>query len=330
MLSDLVREHPRLLSVSEFFTLLTDLGGRISACFPDSSISAAEFWSILADAPPKLATMLRHEVAMPEVLVRPSPSSRFGVESGVPAILQTTLPYLSDQPEAVYAELERFVATLPSAAVGEHYQQIFTWLTALFGKHSWVERSGGSLRIVGRLQASFPAAKFVHLVRDGRNCAISMSQHLGFRMALIAMQLTEILGVDPWESADRSGEGDLPDELFGFLPEHFDRQAFLDYTTPLPLCGHYWSGEMLAGLRELSTLAPERVLTLHYEDFEHSPHATIARLFEFIGDRVDDEWIDRMAARVRPARSRWTELDPRDLRALTDACEPGFAALAGC
>jgi putative sulfotransferase len=219
------------------------------------------------------------------------------------------------------------VAGLSPAPIGEQYQRVFAWLARRHGRTRWVERSGGSLRIVRRLHAAFPDARFVHLVRDGRNCALSMSRHLGFRMALVAMQQTEILGVDPWESPDRTHENDLPDELVPLLPEHFDRAAFLAYDTPLPLCGHYWAGEIMEGLRELAELAPSHLLTVRYEDFGQAPRAAIARLFEFLGVETDAAWLDTMTARIRPARSDWSMLPPRERRALDDACQPGFAAL---
>lgn len=329
MLSELVRAHPQLASLSEVFTMLTDLGGRISECFPAEPLDGPALWRVLGAAPPKLSAMLRYDVAMDEVLFRPAPGARFGVAQGVPALLQTALPHLFDAPEAVFEQLERFVLARPRAAVGEHYRETFAWLAARLGRERWVERSGGSLRIVGRLAACFPGARFVHIVRDGRNCAMSMSRHLGFRMALIVIQLTEILGVDPWESSDRTHERDVPDELVPFLPERFDREAFLRYEVAPPLCGHYWSGEIMAGLAELAALAPARVLTLRYEDFGHAPHASIARLFEFLGVGAPAAWVDRAAGIVRPARSRWTELSPREQRSLHAACEPGFAALAG-
>lgn len=328
MLSNLVRRHPDLLSISEFFSLATDLGGRISMCFPDHPIGADELWRIVAGIQPKLATMRRHDAMMDEVLYRPAALSRFGGVPGVPAILETALPHLCDEPDALFADLERFVSTLPVAPVGQHYQQVFGFLAHRFGKRTWVERSGGSLRLVRRLIKCFPDARLVHLVRDGRTCAISMSRHLGFRMALIAVQLTEILGVDPWESRDRAYVDDVPEELLPFLPERFDREAFLRYETPLPLCGHYWSGEIVTGLDELSGVAPGRLLTLRYEDFGRAPRPTIARLMEFIGVDADDAWIERMAGIVRPARSRFSELAPGARRALMDACQPGFAALA--
>lgn len=327
LVSELVRAHPQLASLSEVFSLLTDLGGRIAECFPSGPVDADALWRIVGAAPPKLSTMLRHDVAMDEVLYVPSASSRHSLAAGIPALLQTALPHLGDAPEPVYDELARYVAGLSPAPIGEQYRRVFDWLAHRHDRAGWVERSGGSLRIVRRLHAAFPDARFVHLVRDGRNCAMSMSRHLGFRMALVAIQLTEILGVDPWESPDRRHENDLPDELVPFLPEHFDRAAFLAYDTPLPLCGHYWAGEIMEGLAELDALAPTRLLTLRYEDFGAAPRSTIARLFAFLGVETDAAWLDAMATRIRPARSDWSTLPPRERRALDDACQPGFAAL---
>ncbi len=328
MLSELVRAHPTLVSVSEFFSTVSDIGGRLAECLPDEPAEGSALWRLIGGPPPRLAAMLRHGVAMEEVLYRRAPGARFTPEGGVPAILQVTLPHLFDAPEPEYDALERLVAGLPRAAAGAHYRRIFEWLAQRCGRAGWVERSGGSLRIVRRLRGAFPDARFVHLVRDGRNCALSMSRHLGFRMALVSIQLTEILGVDPWESADRALEADVPDELLPFLPERFDAAAFLRYETPLPLCGHYWAGEILAGTEELAGLGPECLLTMRYEDFLAEPRASIARLFEFLGAPVDAAWLDRMTAIVRPARSQWRALPSREQAALLDACTPGFRALA--
>lgn len=328
MLSELLREHAHVLSISEFFSFTTDLGGRIADGFSPEPIDAATFWSIVAGAHPKQSTMLRHGVAMPEVLYRPSASSRFSAATGVPAILQTMLPHLSEDPDELFVEVEAFVATLPIAPIAAHYARLFGWLARCFGKRTWIERSGGSLRVVQRLVDGFPQARFLHLVRDGRACALSMSKHLGFRMALVGMQLAEILGADPYESSDRTWISDVPDELLDFLPERFDGEAFRRHRLPLPLFGHYWSGEIVQGLRELAVVPADRVLTMRYEDFVVSPRAAIARVADFLGPECTDEgWVDRVAAHVRASAATLDDVDPATMRALDDACAPGFAAL---
>lgn len=328
MISNFLQHHPQILSLSELFSMVTDLGTRIPEAIPAGAIDAATFWQIIATPGRKQTIMHRHGVCLDEVFYRPSPGTRFTAQGGVPPLLQTTLPHLVAECDAFFTEVQTFVAAQPDASAPAHYARLFEWLVERCGKRSWVERSGGSLRAVHRLAQAFPGARFVHLVRDGRDCAISMSRHFGFRMVFVALQLTEILGVDPFESSDRTWAADIPDELFPFLPEHFDGEAFRRYTPPLPLCGHFWSGEIRAGLEALSTLSADRVLTLRYEDFLATPRDAITRLATFLlPDGADEEWTDRAAASVRAGRSMWTALPAEERLQVEEACRPGFAAM---
>lgn len=328
LLSGMLREHPALLSISEFFSFTTDLGGRIDRSFTAEPVDADTFAGLACGTPPKLSLLMRHGLVMDEVLYRPVAGARFSAEHGVPALLQTTLPHLVPDPDALFDEVVAFIATLPLSPIAEQYRSLFGWLARRFDKRGWVERSGGSLRVVRRLRAMFPEARFVHIVRDGRDCALSMSRHYGFRMALVAAQLTEILGVDPYESTNREAEQDLPDELVPFLPECFDADAFRSYETPLALCGHYWSGECMAGVAELAELPEGHLLTLRYEDVLARPEETLERLVAFIdSELVDPSWARRVTATVRAPRSAFTDLPPAVLRELTAACRPGFTAL---
>jgi hypothetical protein len=328
LLSSMLREHAAVLSLSEFFSFTTDLGGRIRGSFAPGTVDASRFASVVCGTPPKLSLLRRHGLLMDEMLYRPVPGGRFSAEHGVPALLETTLPHLVPGADALFDEVSAFVATLPPAPMAEQYRSLFGWLTQRCAKRTWVERSGGSLRIVSRLRSAFPEARFVHIVRDGRDAALSMSRHYGFRMALIAVQLTEILGVDPYESPNRDAEQDLPDELVPFLPEHFDAEAFRSYETPPVLCAHYWSGECMAGAVELAAVPAERLLTLRYEDLLARPAAMLERLLTFIDpELVDPEWTRRVAATVRAPRSTHKDLPPPVLRELSEACRPGFEAL---
>jgi hypothetical protein len=235
LLSGFLRAHGQVLSLSEFFVFVTDFGGRIAEAFPSGELSGAEFWPLLAGAHPRQTLMLRNGVMMDEALYRPGPGRRFTLETGVPALVATTLTHLCAEPESLFDALQSDVEKLPPAPIGRQYLSFFNALRDRFRASIWVERSGGSLRLVQRLRQHFPEARFVHIVRDGRDTALSMSRHLGFRLALINAQLTEILGVDPFENPDRRFESDLPDELVPFLPERFEAETFRNFQTALPL-----------------------------------------------------------------------------------------------
>lgn len=328
LLSAMMRAHPEVLSLSELFSFVTDLGSLIPQAFVAEPVPGAEFWRVMATCYPRENLLLRHGLRMEEVTY-PFDRGRHRPTDGVPALLLTTLPHLDDAPDALFDELAGVMCARPSAPMNEHYRCMFAYLMRRYGRRTWVERSGGTLRIVQRLVTAFPEARFVHLVRDGRDTAISMSHHIGFRMALVGFQLVELLGVDPWESDDRSEAEDLDDDLAALLPECFTAEAFTRYDISPSLCGHYWSGEIRRGLAVLRALPPERVLTLRYEDLLADPHRSVTRLGEALGlGAIDPRWLEASVAMVGRGRSAFRSLAPAVRRELEHACAPGFAALA--
>jgi hypothetical protein len=329
MLSNMLRGHRDVLSISEFLVTVTDLGSRIAQAFPETPLNAEQVWSVLGSCHPKSAVMLRHGIEMGEFLYEPAPPSRFTRESGVPAVLLTTLPHLSAQPDELFDELREFVMTLEPARAVVQYRRVFEWLERRFAKKVWVERSGGSLRAVPRLAQSMPDARFIHIVRDGRDCAISMSRHTGFRMMMAATMMTTILGYDPFDCDNRAGTEDLPGYLYRLLPEHFDVNTFHNMDAPPALFGLHWSGEIKRGLNALAELPRERVLTLRFEDILADPAPCLRQLIAFIApELVNEEWVRRSAEMVRPVRSSWQRLSSQEQAALTGVCRPGLAALA--
>lgn len=323
MISSILREHPALLSLSELFSLITDMGTRVSAAFPEGLIDGAQFWSILSTPYPKQDMLIKHTL-----VPLTSRKSRFTRETGMPAIMPVALPHLTKDVDPLYAEVEAFVLSQPPAPIQECYLRLFLWLQQYFNRQAWVERSGGSLRFTHYFHRTFPDARFVHIVRDGRNVAISMSKNHAFRMVQVTAQFVEKLGVDPYESQDRSRIGELSDELRHLLPEYFDATAFQNYDLPLSLFGQHWSNEIIAGLHMLEEVPAERVLTLRYEDFLQEPEASIKKLIAFIHpDFVDEDWIRKVTQRVQSERSSWSTLPSPERELLNEACLPGFAAL---
>jgi hypothetical protein len=329
MLSNMIRDHADILSVSEFLVSVTDLGGRIRQAFPQGGwMDARQVWEVLAGFHPRQTVMLRHGMEMDEMLYPLAPTSRFSRQSGVPAILLTTLPHLTPNHEALFEELRQYVMTFEPDLAIRQYERVLEWLRVRFNKKVWVERSGGSLQAVPRLTKTFPEARFVHVVRDGRDCAISMSKHTGFRMMMACTIMSQILGYDPFDTNQRNGVEELPDELYRLLPEHFEAEAFCKLDAPSTLFGHYWSGEMMRGLKALAELPAERLLTLHFEDILAQPEPWLRRLLEFVDPEfVDEDWVRKAVATIRPVRSSWRNLPARERSVLTDACRPGFQAL---
>lgn len=328
MLSNMLREHPHVLSLSEFYAVATD-GGRTDAPFSQEPIDGRQFWSIVAGITPFISFCLRHHVTSTEWLYpSAAPAARFSWQSGVPAILLTSLPHLTDDYDALFSMLQDDVIGWPKTMIGEHYRHLFGLLTRHFNKRIWVERSGGGLEITDHLLATFPDAKFVHIVRDGRDAAISMQAHLVFRVGVVLRLIQQHLGVNPVESLDRVHIARVPKELHSFLPEQFDADALRAFRLPLPLWGQYWSQQMDNGLRLQRAVPDKRFLALRYEDFLADPKRQLDIFTDFLGNEfVDEDWAMGCARMVRPPWSTWRDLPEEEARVLTEACRPGFELL---
>ena len=338
LLSNLLNQHPDLLSVSEFFMSVTDFCTVLSPIRADVEINGSEFWELISRVMPKQDILLKNSLQIPELLYPFTDSDRrFNQNNGIPALLQTTLPLLCAapkarenkcNPDALYDKISKSVTKHPVQTLEQHYRYLFLYLCQLFGRQFWIERSGSSIRHLPYLVQNFPDAQFIHIVRDGRNCAISMEEHTGFRMGLISIQLAEILGYDPYESNRRDNLSDLPDDLANFLPENFSAAAFRDYRQSPSLYGIYWSGEIIEALRLLSIVPSEQVLTIQYEEILNQPKAEMSKLVQFIDNSLLDlEWLNNLSAQIRPPRAQWQILDPDERHFLEEACRPGFNAL---
>ncbi len=324
LLSGMFRRHRLVASFYEFFTFVCDIGGCIPDEFPGDEIDGGRFWNLLSAIGPRLNLSLRQDIAMPEI-VYPyrSPAARFSAQSGVPVILQATLPHLTSDPDALFDELREFVLPRPIAPIRAHYDALFDWLVRRFHKRIWVERSGGVFVILEPIYHLFPDARFIHIVRDGRDTAISIREHCGFRLFILATMLTEMLGVDPFYSADRTNLERVPPPLRAFLPESFDPEVFRNYRIPLAACGQLWSQQIAKGLQVLSRLPPPSVCTVRYEDLLREPAVQIQRIAKFLGEEfVDQAWAESCASMVRKPQSAWQSLNENEAAELAAACQP--------
>jgi putative sulfotransferase len=328
MLSNMLREHPKVLSLSELFVMLND-GGRSVESYSPEPMDGRRFWEIIAARPAYFNFALRVGVEISELLYPyKDVTYQYSSQIGVPAILMTALPYLTKDHDSLFEILRAEVMNWPIETIDKHYRLLFGRLAEHFGKRLWIERSGGSLLSVEPLLAMFPDAKFIHVVRDGRDAAISMQKHSGFRLALVLSSLEQYLGVDPILSNDRTHIDRVPPSLRPYLPECFDLNAFTNYQVALPLCGNFWVKQVDAGLMQLRALPSNRVLTLRYEDCLADTKKQLDTLAAFLGeDYVNEDWSTRCAATVRPPHSTWLDLPDEEAHALTEACRPGFDLL---
>jgi putative sulfotransferase len=329
MLSRMLHQHPKVLSLSEFFSMVSDAGGRIPALFPDAPVSGQAFWELITAVTPQLTTTLRHDASMAEIIYPfGSDAARYTRQTGVPAISLTALSQLSGDPDALLESLYESVSSRPEANIADHYSALFDQLRERYSKRMWVERSGGAFVIIKEVAKLFPNARYIHIVRDGRDTACSMQNHVGFRIFGVGTMLTRMLGIQPFYDSDRSNIDHVPELLRAFLPENFDGEAFRNYRIPLDACGGLWSQAIANGMEVLRGLDEDRLLTLRYEDFLTDPKLPLVTLAAFLGAEYENhEWVETCAVMVRRPRSDWRTLSA-DIAATLDAvCRPGLALL---
>ena len=177
MISDILNRHPRILSLSEFFSF------NGLAAFNRRRRSGQYIWRLCSQQQARTRLMLQGDF---EELLYPfnAPNAGFTREN-IPPIMCATLPHLTPEPEALYHELAPHAQQWPPCPPADQYRQLFAWLCQRFNRDVWVERFGGSLLSAAILLRRFPEARIIHIYRDGRDVARSMSRHYLFRTIVV-------------------------------------------------------------------------------------------------------------------------------------------------
>ncbi|HHN74972.1 MAG TPA: hypothetical protein ENK10_07055 [Acidobacteria bacterium] len=120
----------------------------------------------------------------------------------------------------------------------------------------WVgEKSPNNVRGLDLLGALFPAARFVHVVRDLRDVAVSG----WFHNLRVSPQWTE----EHFKDIDHYALTNLPE----------------------------WSAELRLA-RRFAAAHPERMISVRYEDLLEAPAANLGRVLDFLGARKDEQILE--------------------------------------
>lgn len=318
MVSDILNLHPDVLSLSEFFSFIG------AGPFLRRRISGERMWRLCSEQQNHTRLMLRDDYSEFEYPLD-APGARF-TKADVPPILCATLPHITDEYHGIFEELAPFVSEQPRQSPAAHFRSLFEWLCARFGRSVWVERSGGSLLFGAILLREFPDARVIHIYRDGRETAISMSRHYLFRMIVATMRALKSWGIDAMASMSGGRFWDrisLWLELFTSALINPDKLPYDKLT--LADFGHFWSGMIGRGERMFGHFPPDRLLNLRFEDVQADPETQIRRLIRFIDPSLENEaWLRKAAAVPHPTPPKFASLDAADRAALNAACRPGL------
>ena len=290
LLSHMLAQHPDLLSLSEFWSMQGGAG-----LLARGELDGPGFWRALSRPDSDLVELL-DRTRVPEVLARQDGA----VRADLAPLLLVTLPELTREPEALFAAIGAAFHAQPAGSPQEHVARLFGWLCERLTRRRWIERSGGSIEYADALARAWPDARTIHLLRDGRECALSMSQHPMFKVRVARLVHGARLSVE----------------------------ACLQSRVPLDRFGAYWSALMTRTARVLRDVPRERALVLTHAQLIAAPRSALARVARFLDlPPAPDDWLERAAALVRPRASALDELAHDDRQRLERSCLPGMRTL---
>lgn len=312
LLSRMLACNPQVLSLFEFFNGLDG-----SKRFAGEPMAGEAYGELISGEQPFLTMVYERGYDAPEVLYPfDAPGARYTRKDGLPWILVSMLPALTDEPHALYDEVRAFAGSMPPRSPPEQHRALFDWLAERFDREVWVERSGASIDYVGPLNQVFPDARFLHIHRAGEESALSMREHHAFRLAImLAFQLPP-------------GTGRSPEELRAFIAEkgQGDRIAqLLASRPPAQYFGRWWTDQVVRGFRALPTFDADQYQELRFESLLSEPQEALRRVAEFL--ELPDpagSWRDEAAALIRGTPpARLPELGEAEREALIEACRSG-------
>ncbi|MFO1468553.1 MAG: sulfotransferase [Steroidobacteraceae bacterium] len=167
---------------------------------------------------------------------------------------------------------------LPDEAAAQALRRRFERIRRRAGGAVFLSKRTANNRRIAQLAQVFPAARYVHLIRDGRDVAHSLS------------------AVEWWDGHTVWWDGRTPVEM-----EQAGEQR-------LAICARNWVREMQELRPQLAGLEPGRLLTLSFEDLLRQPLVHLERLVRFLGLEFTASYRAAIESlELRPVRPKWNE-----------------------
>jgi hypothetical protein len=148
----------------------------------------------------------------------------------------------------------------------------------------------GGTEAVGEIAEIYPEAKVIHIVRDGRDAAVSMIHHM-------------------WSNAKNEGG------IYELEPEELERREAYRKTSVVPLAESLFTQERLASIaagwnaevgravEDGPALLGDNYVEVRYEDLLERPMAEIRRLLEFLDADASEATVERLVENTGFERS---------------------------
>jgi hypothetical protein len=204
---------------------------------------------------------------------------------------------------------DEFPTSFARPRVRRYVQRAFDRLARTNGLSTVVEYTGANCLRVPFVNQVLPQARFIHLIRDGRDVAVSarrawtapvtMGEVLRQARHVPCGALPGILShtlVNHWHRL-RSPEK----RRYCWGPRHASLAADLHHGTLLEVCALQWKQGVDAATQAFRQVDSQRVQIVHYEHLVDQPVAQLRRIAAFLQIDPHPHDCQRLAAQVRGA-----------------------------
>jgi hypothetical protein len=180
------------------------------------------------------------------------------------------------------------------------------------------------------IQKIFPMARWIHLVRDGRDVTLSINREwekrkrqvierdylslfrtaatmlgrqplLRFRLLAVLHELSGVASMHPRHYLNKSRWQGNP----GWGPRFSGWQRYLDENSLIRFNAMQWASCVAAARTFRGEVLPEQWIEIKYEDLLTAPEKALSRILFFLGCTVSDTFFDTTPALVPDNFNKW-------------------------
>lgn len=221
---------------------------------------------------------------------------------------------------------DQFTPEMATPKIAGYIRRQFDKFAAKTSAETVVEKTCANSLRCSFVNAVVPDARFIHIIRDGRDVAYSATQRWTAKLDLgyIAKKaryvpLTDVPFYGGKYFANRVGRLLSREGRLSVWGPKFDgmKEVFENHSTAVA-CAIQWQVCVQAATIQLAGLESHRVMSLRYEDFTANPETHLTKICEFLGSATDGLNLETVIGKVsrKSVGQGSKRLDPHDVQGI--------------
>ena len=227
-------------------------------------------------------------------------------------------------------ETDEFTREMADDKTATYIRKQFQNFAAKHSGTSVVEKTCANSLRCGFIHQIFPRARFIHIVRDGRDVAASAALRWNAKLDIgyIAKKARYV----PWSDLPYYATKYLSARIYKLFSgksrlstwgPKFEgmQEAFLEHELPVG-CAIQWRQCVTRAIEQLANVPESQVLTVRYEQFTSQPVEALAEICSFLGYEAKAEQLQGICGRVsKKSVGKWeSQLSDQQVQAIREHC----------